>query len=223
MVNTKNQVHKSGALKQSNKAHKHGKHRSKGAINTEAKGKYRHNLLFSSVSFILTLIVGQVSVKKITKGAKKDLNREQRKNQTVQIRQNKRDEILAKKRCLGGLKTPPFLIAIVPLHKQMDLTTAVNILTQCESEAAITKSPTGIIHICVPRFKQRFSFIQPSIDDEFKILDTLKICDTVLFVTSAVAGYEFGAETIDNWGLNVLQISLAQVSLYDIVFKIGTK
>lgn len=34
------QVHRAGALKQTNKAHKTGRHRSKGAIDNELKGAY---------------------------------------------------------------------------------------------------------------------------------------------------------------------------------------
>lgn len=36
------QVHRSGALKQTNKGHKTGRHRSKGAIDNEQKGMNRH-------------------------------------------------------------------------------------------------------------------------------------------------------------------------------------
>lgn len=34
----KTQTHRPGALKQTNKPHKHGRHRSKGSISTSAKG-----------------------------------------------------------------------------------------------------------------------------------------------------------------------------------------
>lgn len=38
-MNKKQEKHRSGALKQSNKPHKTGRHRSKGAVNNELKGK----------------------------------------------------------------------------------------------------------------------------------------------------------------------------------------
>lgn len=63
----------------------------------------------------------------------------------------------------------------------------------------------------VPRFKQPFSFITPPLDNELGILDTLKICDTVVFLISAAAGIEFGAEEIDEWGTKLLSTSYAQV------------
>lgn len=34
------QAHRPGALKQQNKSHKHGKHKSKGQLDKETKGKY---------------------------------------------------------------------------------------------------------------------------------------------------------------------------------------
>lgn len=63
----------------------------------------------------------------------------------------------------------------------------------------------------MPRFKQRFSLVMPAIDNNLGILDTLKVADTVLYLVSAVAGQAFGAETIDDWGMNVLQTSFGQV------------
>lgn len=38
-----------------------------------------------------------------------ELGKQQRRHQAVQIRQRKRDEVLSKKRMLGGLDAAPFL------------------------------------------------------------------------------------------------------------------
>lgn len=38
MAKTHNETHRPGALKQTNKAHKHGRHRSKGSISVATKG-----------------------------------------------------------------------------------------------------------------------------------------------------------------------------------------
>lgn len=65
-------------------------------------------LLLNKV-FYTILILGKTSVKAFTKKQKKELNREQRRNQAMQIRQNKRDEILSKKRAIGGASNAPFL------------------------------------------------------------------------------------------------------------------
>lgn len=63
----------------------------------------------------------------------------------------------------------------------------------------------------IPRFKQRFSFIVPPIDNELAILDTLKICDTALFLISAAGGIDFGAEPVDDWGNKTIMTAFAQV------------
>lgn len=53
----------------------------------------------------------------------------------------------------------------------------------------------------------------PPLDNELNVLDTLKVCDTVLFVISAAAGTDFGAELIDEWGNDILVSAFAQVKL----------
>lgn len=57
-----------------------------------------------------SFFTGKTSVKSLTKRQKKrELNRDQRRHQAMQIRQNKRDEILSKKRSIGGASNAPFL------------------------------------------------------------------------------------------------------------------
>lgn len=51
----------------------------------------------------------------------------------------------------------------------------------------------------------------PPTDNELAVLDTLKICDTVLFLISAAGGIDFGAEQIDDWGNKTLATAFAQV------------
>ncbi|VEN52810.1 unnamed protein product, partial [Callosobruchus maculatus] len=183
-------AHRPGIFKQTNKGHKHGRHRSKGSISLAAKGK--------------------VSVKTISKKAKKDLNKDQRRNQAIQLRRKKRDELLAKKRSLGGTDHAPFLVCLIPLSKDINPTTAITILEQCDEEAIVNKSPLGITHISIPRFKQRFAFIAPPAGNDFGILDTLKIADTVVFLISAAKGLEENEDLIDRWGNNILLSSFAQ-------------
>ncbi|CAG9859624.1 unnamed protein product [Phyllotreta striolata] len=183
-------AHRSGVFKQSNKEHKHGRHRSKGSISVSNKGK--------------------VSVKTISKRNKRELNREQRRNQALQIRQNKRDEVLDKKRSLGGTDFAPFLVCLVPLNIDIDPNTALALLSQCDEDAAVSKSSTGVTHISIPRFKQRFEFVIPDRDHDFAVLDTLKIADTVLFLISAATGLQDQEALIDAWGNKVLTSCFAQ-------------
>ncbi|KAJ3654814.1 hypothetical protein Zmor_013973 [Zophobas morio] len=183
------QSHRPGVFKQSNKSHKHGRHRSKGSISSDAKGKF--------------------SVKTLSKKIKRSLNREERRHQALQIRQNKRTEVLNKKRSLGGLDHAPFLVCLLPLNKAIDANEVLERLIKCDSEAVVNKSPTGVTHICTPRFKQKFSFVVPSNDNELAVLDALKVCDTVVFLVSTSGGVEED-KLIDKWGQNILMSSFSQ-------------
>lgn len=75
------------------------------------------------------------------------LKKDERRHQALQIRKNKREEVLAKKRALGGTRNPPFLVCVVPLHAQLDVKTALAILKNCSEGAVVTESPNGILHI----------------------------------------------------------------------------
>lgn len=177
--------HRPGAFKQQNKPHKHGRHRSKSAVEIALKGR--------------------TSAKSVTKRVRRELRKTERRNRAVQLRQKKRDEILFKKRSLGGSTTAPFLVAIVPLCDDVDPVGALEYLRQADDEAVITCSSQGNVHISVPRFKQRFSIVIPPCGDLYSTLDALKIADTALFLVSA--SEESG---IDKYGETLLTASLAQ-------------
>ncbi|XP_038210900.1 pre-rRNA-processing protein TSR1 homolog [Zerene cesonia] len=176
------QAHRPGNLKQSNKAHK-SKHRSKRGIAAAVKGK--------------------VNVKEFVRRNRHVLKKDERRHQALQIRKNKREEVLTKKRALGGNRNPPFLVCMVPLNSQLDVQSALVILKTCSEGAIVTHANNGIVHIGLPNFKQRFSFICPEIENDFSLLDALKIADTVLFVCSAL-------EPIDAWGEKALALAMAQ-------------
>ena len=103
----------------------------------------------------------------------------------------------------------PFLVCILPLHSQIDPNSAIAILENCDSDAIVDKSLRGITYITIPRFKQRFSFIIPSIGhgSELQILDYLKVCDTTLLITSAAMGDE---DIVDRWGHKIFNMISAQ-------------
>ncbi|CAK1604524.1 unnamed protein product [Parnassius mnemosyne] len=177
------QPHRPGNLKQSNKAHK-SRHRSKRGISAAVKGK--------------------VNVKEFVRRNRHVLKKQERRHQAMQIRKNEREEVLAKKRALGGIRTPPFLVCVVPLNAQLDVQSALVILKTCSETAIVSQSENGILHIGLPNFKQRFSFICPEIDNEFSLLDALKVADTVLFISSALD------EPVDEWGEKALALTMAQ-------------
>ncbi|XP_058453529.1 pre-rRNA-processing protein TSR1 homolog [Malaya genurostris] len=181
-------IHKAGALKQTNKSHKHGKHSSKRALDRIAKGK--------------------TSVKSVTKKAKKELGREDRRRQANQIRKNKRQEAISLKRALGGATTAPFLTCVLPLHANVDANSALAIIEGCDEDATVQKLPNGIRYMNVPRFRQRFSFIctHTGHGRELEILDLLKVCDSTILLISATEA----EDVIDKAGAKILNMALCQ-------------
>nr|XP_017010616.2 pre-rRNA-processing protein TSR1 homolog [Drosophila takahashii] len=181
--------HRPGPLKQANKAHKTGRHRSKGAIDNAQKGK--------------------IGLKAISHKQKQQQRKEQRRNQMNQLRKNKRDEVLEQKRKLGGQNTAPFLVCLLPMHEQIDPRSALAILQSCDSELVVENSPSGIVYMNLPRFKQRFAFVIPPVSrgNELVALDYLKVCDTTLLLTSAAFGDD---EIFDRWGQRIFNMMSAQ-------------
>lgn len=86
-------------------------------------------------------------MKEFTRRNRHVLKKDERRHQALQIRKNKREEVLAKKRALGGTRNPPFLVCLVPLNAQLDVKSAIAILTTCSEGAVVTYSDNGIIHI----------------------------------------------------------------------------
>ncbi|XP_015110274.1 pre-rRNA-processing protein TSR1 homolog [Diachasma alloeum] len=191
-MGTGQETHRAGVFKQTNKAHKTGRHRSKGSISSAVKGK--------------------VSVKSFTKRSKKELGKEARRHQCQQLRAKKREKVLAAKRNLGGSSAPPVLIAIIPLQEDFDVKTVISSLTGADETAEVAESPQGLTHISVPRFKQRFTLIVPPIGNTFATLDAAKVSTTILFVSSVAldASGTQKSETIDSWGEEILEACLAQ-------------
>ncbi|XP_030373387.1 pre-rRNA-processing protein TSR1 homolog [Scaptodrosophila lebanonensis] len=181
--------HRPGPLKQTNKAHKTGKHRSKGAIENALKGK--------------------VSLKVVSRKHKQQQRKDQRRNQMNQLRKNKREEVWLEKRKLGGQNTAPFLVCLLPLHEQIDPRSALAILESCDSELLVENSPNGTVYINLPRFKQRFAFVIPPVGrgNELVVLDYLKVCDTTMLLTSAAFGED---EIFDRWGQRIFNMISAQ-------------
>lgn len=158
--------HRPGLLKQTNKTHKHGKHKSKGSVETLRKGK--------------------VNVKTISKKLKKS-SREDRRNQASQIRKNKRDEVLSNRR---KLLEAPFMVAVLPLSNSIVIGDVIEMIEKADAEAIVTHSSEGHLHVSLPRFKQRFSFVLVDTSNIFHVLDALKAADTALFVMSPTEGID---------------------------------
>jgi len=164
--------HRAGVFKQSNKTHKTGRHRSKGELQKDAKGR-------------------QEGVKSLSKKNKKELNRIARKNQITQQRKHNRDAVLEKKRNLGGHNTPPFLVVVLPLSSDVDCKSVLDVLATCDDDVTVDRCATsGTLHISIPRFKQRFCFIVPKYGNLYELLDAVKVADCVLCVPSTQQGVD---------------------------------
>ena len=192
MGTTKQEVHRASALKQTNKPHKTGRHRSKGSISSEVKGK--------------------VGIKVLSKRVQKNLGKKARRHQSSQIRKTKREEVLQQKRALGGSSFAPVLVCVVPLQEDLDVQSALSIITKADEAANVTKSPCGATHISIPRFKQRFSIVVPPIGNVFATLDAAKVATTVLFVASALNEHDNSAreDVLDQWGEEIVMPCIAQ-------------
>lgn len=95
----------------------------------------------------LNVLLGKISVKEVVRRNRHILKKEERRHQANQIRKNKREEALSKKRALGGGRNPPFLVCVVPLNAQLDVKSALAILKTCFDGAVVSQSENGILHI----------------------------------------------------------------------------
>ncbi|RZF40768.1 hypothetical protein LSTR_LSTR011285 [Laodelphax striatellus] len=178
-IDNQQERHRPGQFKQQNKLHKHGRHRSKGSIDNLNKGR--------------------VSVKFLTKRANKVVKKEERKNQLAQIRNKKRAEYLEKRR---GISDAPHMVAVVTLSQGIQYDKIFEQLEKADDDASVTYTTENHVHINLPRFRQRFTFVRVERDELFNVLDVLKAADTVLFVVSVLG--------IDDWGDLILTAALAQ-------------
>ncbi|XP_030078042.1 pre-rRNA-processing protein TSR1 homolog [Microcaecilia unicolor] len=164
-------VHRAGALKQQNKQHKQGKHRSKGELERESRGR--------------------VSAKILSKRIRKDLSKLDRKHKLNQIRRQRKDAVLSEKRNLGSKDGPPHLVVLVPLHTGIDIQSALKLI-KSDAAAIVHQSEqhNDVFALICPRFKQRWIFISAIVGDFHALLDLAKVADTLLFLVDAQEGWD---------------------------------
>nr|XP_022302874.1 pre-rRNA-processing protein TSR1 homolog isoform X1 [Crassostrea virginica] len=177
------QSHRPGALKQQNKSHKHGKHKSKGQLDKETKGR--------------------VNVKTATKRNKFLQRKHDRKHHADQIRKQKREEVLSLKRSRGGNLSPPHFVVVLSLHEGIDVSGVLEVLKSCDESAIVTQNEQGVIHVSIPRFKQRVSLYVPEFANLYAVLDSVKVADSVLGILSPEGG-------IDEYGERILRCLFGQ-------------
>ncbi|KAM9318836.1 pre-rRNA-processing protein TSR1 homolog [Pholidichthys leucotaenia] len=169
------QGHRPGIYKQKNKEHKHGRHRTKGEIERENKGR--------------------VSVMTLTKKQRKEQKKMDRRHKANQLRKNKKAQVLSEKRRLGSRDGPPHVVAVVPLHGRADVG-AITKLLRGENAGGVVHQEQCISGISdsfgliLPRFKQRFVFMRQSTADMHSLLDVAKIADSLVFVLDSNEGWD---------------------------------
>ncbi|XP_023660690.1 pre-rRNA-processing protein TSR1 homolog [Paramormyrops kingsleyae] len=169
------QAHRAGIYKQKNKQHKHGKHRTKGEIERENKGR--------------------VAVMALTKKQRKEQRKMDRRHKANQLRRNKKDQVLTEKRKLGSRDGPPHLVAVVALHAEADARAVMKLL-QGEDVGGLVHKKAGVetagdsFGLVLPRFKQRFMFIRPDTADLHALLDVAKVADSLVFVLDSALGWD---------------------------------
>ena len=77
-------------------------------------------------------------------------------------------------------------------------------LAGCMEDTQTVKSG-NVTHMAIQRFKQRMSVISPNFDSIQSVLDTCKVCDSVVFLVSAT-------QESDDWGETVLSSVLGNIT-----------
>lgn len=104
----------------------------------------------------------------------------------MQMRAKKKEEVMNKKRNLGGRDAPPHLVAVIPLHHDVNVNELLLKIQNLSNEEDATlhnsNLPTSGFSINITRLKHRFTFITPTSTSLPDILDCGLIADTVLFM-----------------------------------------
>ena len=138
--------HRSGLLKQSNKTHKHGRHRSKSEIDKNNKGT-QHDCCVLVVNLPKVHHHFRTSSGEGSSQKNDNLKRGEQIHKADQMRSKKREQIIAKKHSLGGTNTAPFLTAIIPLGQSKNVSGFLNHVKRCDEDAKIQVPGRDILRI----------------------------------------------------------------------------
>lgn len=162
-------AHRSGPLKQQNKAHKGGRHHGRGYAQRDSKGR--------------------VEVKVLCKKVKKQLSRLDQRHRSSQLRKQKKEAVLAEKRQLGSKDGPPHQVLVVPLHSRISLPETL-LLLQDEDWGTVHLNARGSFMLLSPRLKHRWFFTYARPGDLHTVLDMAKVADTILFLLDPLEGWD---------------------------------
>ncbi|XP_062995596.1 pre-rRNA-processing protein TSR1 homolog [Elgaria multicarinata webbii] len=162
-------AHRPGALKQQNKPHKAGRH---GGNSKRRQG-------------------GRISVKTLSQQKHRNLAKLDRKHRALQLRRQHKDVVLEEKRNLGRKDGPPHLVAIVPLHANVVVQSALSLFQSAEASTVCQTEmgPPGFALLC-PRSKLQWRFVVADTGNLHTALDLAKVADTLLFVLDPVEGWD---------------------------------
>ncbi|KAB1264792.1 Pre-rRNA-processing protein TSR1-like protein [Camelus dromedarius] len=165
-------AHRSGPLKQQNKAHKGGRHRGRGSAQRDGKGR--------------------LALKTLSKKVRKDLSRVDQRHRASQLRKQKKEAVLAEKRQLGSKDGPPHQVLVVPLHNRISLPEAFRLL-QDRDTGTVHLNEWGSTHsfmLLCPHLKHRWFFTAARPGDLHTVLDMAKVADTILFLLDPLEGWD---------------------------------
>ena len=172
-----NPAHRSGPLKQSNKSHKTGGHRSKGMVDNQNRGR-----------------ISSISSGGIRKAKHMKESKSARKNKLKQVRNLKQSQILELKKAATSGTAPPILVGLIPLcPMKEELRSTFEDLIKNDYTVDWNFGAGGHVQSSM-KFKRRFHFVQPDANDIFAILDVTKVCDNIVFIIGD--SVDFSAEKI---------------------------
>jgi len=152
-------------LKQKNKGHNHGKHRSKRNLKRENQGK--------------------VNVKELTKKKKvKDLLRSEAAQRHASGRDDAYDQIR------GTTSSAPRFVVVVSLDKAVDIPAVLELLKEADISAEVKTSERNTMHISAPKLKKRMCFSVVEYGNHQGLLDATRAADVVLFLMSGDRGMD---------------------------------
>ena len=166
-----NTAHRSGPLKQSNKSHKTGGHRSKGQIDNLNRGR-----------------VSSVSSGGVSKAKNHVQSKLVKRNKMKQLRTLKTEQVMEMKKALSSGAMPPQFVLVVPLVPlEHSIIERLEVLLQQDPHGDWKIEKNGHIS-SAQKFRRRFHFFQPNLDDNLAILDSAKVCDSIIFIVDDSVG-----------------------------------
>ncbi|VDK70088.1 unnamed protein product [Litomosoides sigmodontis] len=160
--------HRAGPLKQSNKKHKSGRHRSKGAVDATVKGKVGCKAVIGKQRFLV--------------------GKKARRLQARQIRENKRTALLSDSYAVSNnyLRQPPIFVTILSFDRNYSADELIALFCSCDETSYRNMGYSGCSnYLCIKRLKSRYMFAAPNCSDTDAVLDYLKISDVIAFIWPA--------------------------------------